>query len=192
MKIFFDTEFTGLRKNTTLISIGMITDDGRTFYAEFTDYNKEQCDSWIIENVISKLIHKKPEVWETELADRQVYGTFCECRYALMDWLQQFDEEIQFISDVSHYDFILLIDLISGGNTAFNIPQNINPSCHDINQDIALFYKISEREAFDKYREDILMDFNELYGVNIVEGRKHNSLYDAKVIRVLYQILSIQ
>ena len=40
MKIFFDTEFTGLHKNTTLISIGMIAEDGKTFYAEFTDYNE--------------------------------------------------------------------------------------------------------------------------------------------------------
>ncbi len=34
MNIYFDTEFTGLHKNTTLISIGMIAENGRTFYAE--------------------------------------------------------------------------------------------------------------------------------------------------------------
>ena len=36
MNIFFDTEFTGLRKDTTLISIGMIAENGKTFYAELT------------------------------------------------------------------------------------------------------------------------------------------------------------
>ena len=51
-KIFFDCEFTGLHKNTTLISIGLISDCGKTFYAEFTDY---QVDDWIRDNVISKL-----------------------------------------------------------------------------------------------------------------------------------------
>ena len=30
MKIFFDTEFTGLHKNTTLISIGLVDENGRT------------------------------------------------------------------------------------------------------------------------------------------------------------------
>lgn len=40
MNIFFDTEFTGLHKNTTLISIGCVDENGRTFYAELTDYDE--------------------------------------------------------------------------------------------------------------------------------------------------------
>jgi len=40
MKIYFDTEFTGLHKNTTLISIGCVAENGKTFYAELTDYDK--------------------------------------------------------------------------------------------------------------------------------------------------------
>lgn len=39
MKIFFDTEFTGLQQNTSLISIGLVTEDDRSFYAELVDYN---------------------------------------------------------------------------------------------------------------------------------------------------------
>jgi hypothetical protein len=31
-KIFFDTEFTGLHQNTTLISIGLISECGKNFY----------------------------------------------------------------------------------------------------------------------------------------------------------------
>ncbi len=54
-KIFFDTEFTGLHKNTTLISIGCVADSGETFYAELTDYDKSQLNDWIKENVISGL-----------------------------------------------------------------------------------------------------------------------------------------
>ena len=42
MKIFFDTEFTGLHKNTTLVSIGMVAENGHTFYAELNDYNHNQ------------------------------------------------------------------------------------------------------------------------------------------------------
>ena len=44
MKIFFDTEFTGLHKGTELISIGMVDEVGRTFYAEFNDYDKNQIE----------------------------------------------------------------------------------------------------------------------------------------------------
>lgn len=55
MKIFFDTEFTGLRQDTTLISIGLISETGDTFYAEFTDFDRSMCDDWIEENVIKNL-----------------------------------------------------------------------------------------------------------------------------------------
>ena len=55
MNIYFDTEFTGLHKDTTLISIGLVTENGDTFYAEFDDYDKTQCNDWIQENVINNL-----------------------------------------------------------------------------------------------------------------------------------------
>lgn len=42
MEIFFDTEFTGLHQSTTLISIGLISKDGRTFYAECNDYDRSK------------------------------------------------------------------------------------------------------------------------------------------------------
>ena len=43
MKIFFDTEFTGLHKDTTLISIGLIDENNRSLYIELTDYDMSQC-----------------------------------------------------------------------------------------------------------------------------------------------------
>ena len=49
-KIFFDTEFTGLHQNTTLISIGLVSECGKTFYAEFNDYDFNQVDDWLKED----------------------------------------------------------------------------------------------------------------------------------------------
>lgn len=40
MKIFFDTEFTGLKKDTDLLSIGLVTETWEEFYAELYDYRK--------------------------------------------------------------------------------------------------------------------------------------------------------
>lgn len=99
MKLFFDTEFTGLFKDTELISIGLITETGENFYAEIIDYDKSKLDSWLRTNVINNLLLKN--------------------------------------------------------------------------------------EAFNKNREEILSE-HELY----VEGKKHNSLYDAKVIRKIYYIIN--
>ena len=179
MKLFFDTEFTGLRKDTTIISIGIVAENGKRFYAEFTDYDKSQCDDWIVENITSELLHLKPQIWEGGVADSQIVGNRKEVLYALEDWLQQFNS-VQFVSDVCHYDFVLLIDLFG---TAWDLPQNVSASCHDINQDIAKHYGISERDAFDKSREEIVTD---LCG-EAISGEKHNALHDAEVIKAIYQ-----
>lgn len=217
--LFFNTEFTGLHKNTTLISLGIVSDCGKRFYAEFEDYDENQCNEWIKENVLKNLyiptfafnINYKNEIrkWEregyevseipeilrgnslatlstkriTEDGTMEVKGSIYWISYWLEEWLSQF-ESIQFVSDVCHYDFVLLIDLFG---SAFDLPENINPACHDINQDIALHYGISEREAFDKSREEIVADLCD----SAVSGRKHNSLYDAEVIKVIFEAVSM-
>lgn len=181
MNLFFDCEFTGLRKDTTLISLGIVAEDGRKFYAEFCDYDESQCNDWINKNVIKNLF------WNCSTNFSRVNdgGTLVEIKEnkkrvceKLHHWLSQFDS-VQFVSDVCHYDFVLLIDLFG---TAFDLPDNVSPVCHNLNTDIARHYGISEQEAFDKSREEIVM---ELCG-HKVEGRKHNALYDAEVIKAIY------
>ena len=56
IKVFLDTEFTGLHKDTTLISLALVDKQNRYFYAEFTDYDKYQVDKWIKNNVIKHLL----------------------------------------------------------------------------------------------------------------------------------------
>ena len=159
MKIFFDTEFTGLHKNTTLISIGLIDENGRTFYAEFSDYDEAQCDDWINENVIKHLKfanapYPAPITNLISANEWEVYGDKPYVKEVLYDWLSKY-ESIELVSDVSHYDMVLFIDIWGG---AFDIPSSVNPACHDINQDIARYYEISETEAFDYSREQILQN----------------------------------
>ena len=62
MKLYMDFEFTGLRKDTTPISLGIVSEDGKTFYAEFNDYDKNQCDDWINENVIGNLLFNNKDL----------------------------------------------------------------------------------------------------------------------------------
>lgn len=172
MKVFFDTEFTGLHKNTTLISIGCVDENNRTFYAEFTDYDKSQCNEWIEKNVISNLLGASNEL-------TNIVGTKEEIAVALKDWLKEYDD-VELVSDVCHYDMVLFIDIFGD---AFDIPTHVNPACHDINQDIARVLGISEYQAFDKSRESICND--------TVDGAKHNSLYDAKVIKCIYYKINV-
>ena len=66
-QIFFDTEFTGLHQNTTLVSIGLVSDEGERFYAELTDFDDSQCDEWITKNVLNHLIVSGNVKLEAEL-----------------------------------------------------------------------------------------------------------------------------
>ncbi len=193
MKIFFDTEFTGLHKNTTLISIGLVDENDRTFYAEFSDYDDSQVDGWIEENVIKYLKHKTCiDNWcNKNLEHFECVGSTYYIKTLLANWLSKYDE-VELISDCCHYDMVLFIDIFGG---AFDIPKNVNPACHDINQDIAKYYKITEREAFDMSREGIVELYNEIVKqwpnrLIKIEGDKHNSLYDAKVIKAISGIVS--
>lgn len=183
--VFFDTEFTGLHKNTTLVSIGLVFEN-RLFYAELSDYDRSQVDTWLQQNVISKLSlssDKEIETTETTL----IYGDKTRVRDKLLEWLNSISmtDDIQFVSDVCHYDFVLLIDLLFGN--AINIPSNISKCCLDLNGLIADRLGISDNLAFEYSREKLLYELN-CKNVSLVD--KHNAIYDAVVIRVLWDKLS--
>jgi hypothetical protein len=55
MKYYIDTEFIEDGKSIDLISIGIVSDDGRQFYAENLDADLDKASDWVKENVISKL-----------------------------------------------------------------------------------------------------------------------------------------
>ena len=180
MNIYFDTEFTGLHKNTTLISLGMVSEDGKKFYAEFTDYDKSQVNNWIKENVIANLWLEKTMsegYTQHKLNFSVARGNKTLIKLALLDWLKQF-ETVELYSDCSHYDMVLFVDIF--GN-AFDLPENICPACYDINQDIAKVLDISGSQAFNVSREKF----------SGIDGDKHNSLYDAEVIKACYEKIKL-
>lgn len=55
MKIWFDTEFIEDGKTIELISIGMVSEDGREYYAESADCDHSRASDWVRENVLAHL-----------------------------------------------------------------------------------------------------------------------------------------
>lgn len=155
----------------------MVDENGRSFYAEFTDYDKSQVDDWIQKNVINNLINDSNKI-DYESDNWVVIGDKDFICTMLKKWLKDYNF-VELVSDVCHYDMVLFIDIFG---TAFDLPSNVSPVCYDINQDIANFFKVSMHEAFDISREGII-------DVEIV-GDKHNSLYDARVIKAIYEIVN--
>ncbi|HXO12259.1 MAG TPA: hypothetical protein VN871_07835, partial [Mycobacterium sp.] len=55
MRYFYDTEFIDDGYNIELISIGIVAEDGREYYAVSTEFNPERAGNWVRANVLPKL-----------------------------------------------------------------------------------------------------------------------------------------
>jgi hypothetical protein len=189
-KIFFDTEFTGLHQQTTLISLGLISDCGKKFYAEFTDYDETQVDDWIKENVINNLKCKINEgdtlnsdyslttSVDGGISDLYVYGDTNKVKTELLKFLSQF-EGVEMWSDCLSYDWVLLNGLLAEYKNGYpQLPDNINY----IPFDIATLFKVSGVDP-DITRERYV-------DTRSVKNNKHNSLYDAIIIKKCYEKLT--
>lgn len=62
MKYFLDTEFSerGSRHPIQLISIGIVAEDGREFYAHSADYEVDACNEWVKANVLPHVAKEPP------------------------------------------------------------------------------------------------------------------------------------
>ncbi len=183
MKLFFDTEFTGLHQNTTLISIGIVAENGQEFYAEFTDYDKGQVDEWIQENVISHLyLHKEMEghpVPENGVTCQDGFlGNKTYIKNCLSSWLSEFDT-VEMWSDCLAYDWVLFCQL---WGHAFNIPKSIY-----FPFDLYTLMKMNGVDP-DISREDFVLSGKAVD----VPCNKHNALWDARVIKACYEKLTTE
>ncbi len=207
-KIFFDCEFTGLHKNTTLISIGFVSECGASIYCEFTDYDRSQVDEWIEKNVIANLqmtnkITASRSSWEHWESETGKYATALEFSLAKKDmrnfrcigatpmikdrleqWLSQFDK-VEMWSDCLSYDWVLFNNI---WGHAFEIPKNIFYIPFDICPKL-----LEQYGDADINREEFLGNEN-LYEICSVvkllpKEAKHNSLWDAYVIRACHSKL---
>jgi hypothetical protein len=195
-KVFFDCEFTGLHKNTTLISIGLISECGKTFYAELTDYDRLQINDWVRNNVISKLNYPKIEsnakmasLSDDTRSDMVIYGTQDDVKFHLIHWLKQF-KEIEMWGDVLAYNWVLFCQIFGGGR---NIP------CKYIGDDSPIEGEIVWHPSYIPfdiatlfYVKGIDPDINreEYVGVND-SSDKHNALHDARIIRKCFNKLHL-
>lgn len=174
MNLFFDMEFTGLHQNTTPVSLGIVSEGDKKFYAEFTDYADDQVDSWIQENVINKLrLHrlKKPLP-----GVHTIRGDRFKVRDELKVFLTDFSHA-EFWSDVLSYDWVLLCQLFGG---AMKLPKNV----YTYPFDIATLMKHKNIDP-DINREKFA--FGEVYAEML--EKKHNALWDAEVIKACYEKL---
>ena len=110
MRIFFDTEFTGLTPDAKLISIGLVDESGsHEFYAELSDtYCPEDCSEFCRREVLPHLEGEVLQMSQSRL------------RLALTAWLQARGPDVVLVCD-SPRDVSQLRILLPNG-----LPANAN------------------------------------------------------------------
>lgn len=177
--LYLDTEFSGLHQNTQLISLAIVADTGEEFYAEFTDYDQAQITPWITKNVLSKLILSSTGCTVTTNSVK-IRGNKSQITSELTQWLnvlyQRYsNQRILFWADVPHYDWVLFCELFGG---SLKLPFFIDFMCMDI---ASLLWSKGINPTISRYEL--------LEKTKTTDIQHHNALYDAHVIRSLYNKL---
>lgn len=99
MKYFFDTEFIegfhkplfGKRRHfIDLISIGIVAEDGREYYAISNEFNPNDADKWVKENVIGKLERKSYVIGGMDIAKEQGHDKLFKSNITIAQEIVQF------------------------------------------------------------------------------------------------------
>lgn len=171
---------TGQHKNTTLVSIGLIAQEGRAFYAESTEYDWSQIGDYVADDILSECLmigrDDSPPRSKTTLI--KPFGDILdECTFiyddrkqiakAIMLWLEPYKEVIFFV-DRYIYKWRLFCDLF-GGPT--HLPKKINPTPIDLATCLYVF------------NQDPNMDRSIMSVTENESHQKNNALWDTLVVR---------
>lgn len=138
MLIFLDTEFTAFVR-PDLISIALVAEDGREFYAERTDYHREDCSDFVGETVLP-LLGRVPDAACTR--------TELTCR--VRKWFEALPEPAIIIFDYER-DWLLLADAYLGCDHQ-KPPANVGETLHL--DRFAITHPLFERAQNNTYTQD--------------------------------------
>lgn len=115
MKLFLDTEFTGLSgpmRDRKLISLALVSEDGQTeWYAEVDGWVLDDCDPWVQKNILPLLTGP--------------FMTRAEARNSLLAWFAALPRHVQAACD-SEIDWRFLIELLG------ERPANLDEQRYDL------------------------------------------------------------
>lgn len=153
INVFFDTEFTTLNPNgyPALISIGLVAQDGREFYAELTDtWDEGICSDFVLDVVLPQLEGGEYRMTEAQLAIR------------LKAWIEGMSDEVVLRSDAPGMDWPWVLNLFQNHGW----PQNMRNKCGTI--------------FFDEFQQQIGYNQGLENFWKINAARQHHALVDAR------------
>lgn len=94
MKYFYDTEFIEDGSTIELVSIGIVAEDGREYYAVSTEFDPRDASEWVRANVLNKLPPASDPAWKPRRVIRdEVYAflTAASTSPELWAWVGGYD-----------------------------------------------------------------------------------------------------
>jgi hypothetical protein len=178
MRYFIDTEFIEKYGKIDLISIGIISEEGQTYYAENACFEERDADEWIKENVISNLKWYRNENEKkgfcnastlnalTSKATTEIFGTPTLIKETIVDFIC--DDIPEFWGYYSAYDWVAFCGLFG---RMIDLPKQYLMYCNDLKQ-----------------WKDYLS--NKGFKTDFVKTQNHNALDDAKWNKQLWIFLN--
>ncbi len=179
MKYYIDTEFyeRGFEYPIQLISLGIVSEDGREYYAESDDINYDELSDWLKSNVVPNLTG---QIKSREQIIREVleFMGWSKCTQCNLDTKKMcstcknargtFDNHPEFWAYFADYDWVLFCQLFG---TMIELPRGMPKYCNDLIQ-LATMIGVP-KSAFPKQNEETV----------------HNALADAKWNKRLHEFL---
>ena len=120
-RFFYDTEFIEDGETIDLVSIGIVRDDGRTYYAISEDHRPELASQWVEDNVLDQLPDRSDSAWKPldEIAFEVAVGL-------------QAGGPIELWADYGAYDHVALCQLFG---TMMDLPSHVPMFTHEFQQE---------------------------------------------------------
>lgn len=175
MRYYIDTEFIDDGHTIDLISIGIVCEDGREYYAQSVEFEPNNASPWVRENVFP---HLKKCSTDWPVSGPQHVSGQCRRSDCVWRWRSEIAYEISaFIDPATHgkpefygwcsgYDFVAFCQL---WGTMMQLPQGYPHYINDLQQELDA-HGISDEELPQQ------------------ESTAHNALDDARHIRHLWGV----
>jgi hypothetical protein len=130
VRYFYDTEFIEDGTVIDLVSIGVVAEDGREFYAVSTEFDERRAGDWVRRNVLPLLPPRSDAVWMSRAEMRRRLFAFLLPDHREGDWLRP-SERPELWAWVGAYDHVALAQLW-GDMT--ELPRELPRFTHELKQ----------------------------------------------------------
>lgn len=124
MKYYIDTEFIEHSCTIDLISIGIVAEDRREFYAISSEFEEAKASQWVKDNVIAKLSPRPKFVSDGVWMPRWMI------KENILDFIGD-DKRVEFWGYYADYDWVVFCWLFG---TMMELPKGFPMYCRDIKQ----------------------------------------------------------